>query len=58
MSGLNLHPWFFIEMQFNREFTFVKSDKIVNPIKKHFFNKFEHFSLYHILPLNSYEQMV
>ena len=47
-------------MQFNREFTFVTSGKIVNPMKLliHFFNKLKHFILYHILSLNNYEQMV
>ena len=63
ISGLTLHSWFFIEIQFNRiafnrEFTFVKSDKVVNPRKKHFFNKFKHFILYYILKLNIYEYMI
>ena len=34
--GLALHYWFFIEIQFNREFAFVKFDKIVNPMKNNF----------------------
>ena len=34
--GLALHSWLFIEIQFNGEFAFVKSDKIVNPMKNIF----------------------
>ena len=35
ISGLDLHDWLLIEIQIN-EFTIVKLDKIVNPIKNTF----------------------
>ena len=40
ICGLVLHSWFFIEIQLNgiafKELPFVKSDKIINPMKKAF----------------------
>ena len=34
--GLVLYSWFFIEIRLGGEFAFVKSDKIVNPMKNIF----------------------
>ena len=46
--GLVLNAWLFIEIRIN-EFTLVKLDKIVNPTKKHFFNKSKRFYLHYVI---------
>ena len=45
ICGLVLHSWLIIEIRLN-EFAFVKSDKIVNPMKNTFGTNLKYFHLY------------
>ena len=58
ICGRTLHSWLFIEIKLD-EFTLVKVDKNVNPVKKALFNKPKHFI---VLPdsssLNNCERLI